>query len=167
MWKGAWQNALGAPIGCVVCAVVERSIPLLSSPLYQGLFMSAQSAKVQAIAAAGRYFASRVAVANFSCSEPSATCRGLRSNALERREVGVWATRLVGAGGPLFFRRARIVELGIAPLSSMSGGCGVEVHSDISLPASACHLSDQHRGECAITLKSKHSQGFRLPGEGG
>lgn len=60
--KTRWVRRCGA----IVCAVVVPSIPPLSATLYQGLFMSAQSAKVQAIAAAGRYFASRVAVANFS-----------------------------------------------------------------------------------------------------
>jgi len=50
----------------VIYVTVDGSMPSLSSPVYHGPFMITQSAKVQAIAAAGGYNTSPVAIANFT-----------------------------------------------------------------------------------------------------
>ena len=50
----------------VIYFTVDGSTPSLSSPIYHGPFMITQSARVQAIAAAGGYNTSSVAIANFT-----------------------------------------------------------------------------------------------------
>lgn len=50
----------------VIYVTVDGSTPSLSSPVYHGPFMLTQSAKVQAIAAAGGYNTSPIAIANFT-----------------------------------------------------------------------------------------------------
>jgi Chitobiase/beta-hexosaminidase C-terminal domain len=50
----------------VIYVTVDGSMPTLSSPIYHGPFMLTQSARVQAIAAAGGYNTSAVAVANLT-----------------------------------------------------------------------------------------------------
>ena len=52
--------------GAVIYVTVDGSTPSLSSPVYHGPFMITQSAKVQAIALAGGYSTSSVAVANYT-----------------------------------------------------------------------------------------------------
>ena len=49
-----------------IYVTLDGTMPTLSSPVYHGPFMITQSAKVQAIASAGGYTASQVAVANFT-----------------------------------------------------------------------------------------------------
>jgi Chitobiase/beta-hexosaminidase C-terminal domain len=69
--SGTYSTPLSVTIAdsapsAVIYVTVDGSMPSLSSPVYKGPFMITQSAKVQAIAAAGGYSASPVAVANFT-----------------------------------------------------------------------------------------------------
>jgi hypothetical protein len=54
--------------GAVIYVTTDGTMPMLSSPIYQGPFSLTQAGavKVQAIAAAGGYSTSSVAVANFT-----------------------------------------------------------------------------------------------------
>ena|SRR5215469_2821687 len=54
--------------GAVIYVTIDGTMPTLSSPIYQGPFSLTQagSVKVQAIASAGGYSTSSVAVANFT-----------------------------------------------------------------------------------------------------
>jgi hypothetical protein len=54
--------------GAVIYVTIDGTMPTLSSPIYQGPFSLTQAgaAKVQAIASAGGYSTSSVAVANFT-----------------------------------------------------------------------------------------------------
>lgn len=69
--SGTYSTALTVTItdsvqNSVIYVTVDGSMPSLSSPAYHGPFMITQSAKVQAIAAAGGYNTSPVAIANFN-----------------------------------------------------------------------------------------------------
>jgi len=57
-----------SPPGAVLYVTPDGTMPMLSSPIYQGPFSLTQpgAVKVQAIAAAGGYSTSSVAVANFT-----------------------------------------------------------------------------------------------------
>ena len=69
--SGTYSTPLAVTItdsvpNAVIYVTVDGSTPSLSSPVYHGPFMITQSAKVQAIAAAGGYSSSPVAIANFT-----------------------------------------------------------------------------------------------------
>ncbi len=52
--------------GATVYFTTDGSMPTLSSPIYRGPFMITQSTTVQAIAAAGGFSTSTVAIANYT-----------------------------------------------------------------------------------------------------
>jgi Chitobiase/beta-hexosaminidase C-terminal domain len=69
--SGAYSTPLAVTISdstpnVVIYVTLDGTTPTLSSPVYHGPFMITQSAKVEAIAAAGGYSSSPVAVANFT-----------------------------------------------------------------------------------------------------
>lgn len=69
--SGTYSTPLAVTItdsvpNAVIYVTIDGSTPSLSSPIYHGPFMITQSSKVEAIAAAGSYSTSPVAIANFT-----------------------------------------------------------------------------------------------------
>ena len=69
--SGTYSTPLAVSIsdtlpGATIYVTLDGTTPSLSSPIYHGAFMITQSSRVQAIAAAGGYAKSPVAVANFT-----------------------------------------------------------------------------------------------------
>ena len=52
--------------GATIYYTTDGSTPTLSSPIYRGPFMITQTTKVEAIAAAGGYMTSAIAIANYT-----------------------------------------------------------------------------------------------------